>query len=58
MAVDHRCFASNVEILKELYSDVAKAFEKAYEASKKAENKDRIFKMTFTAVDVLQGRNQ
>lgn len=58
MAVDHRCFASSVEILKELYSDVAKAFEKAYQASTEAKNKDRIFKMTFTAVDVLQGRNQ
>lgn len=58
MAVDHRCFASNIEILKELYSDVAKAFEKAYKASSEAKTKDRIFKMTFTAVDVLQGRDQ
>jgi hypothetical protein len=56
MAVDHRCFASNVEILKELYSDINAAFEKAYKNSSKVENNDRIFKMSFTAVDVLPGR--
>lgn len=52
-AVDHRCFAGNLEILQELYSDISQAFEKAYEKSKSVRNKDRIFKMTFTAVDVL-----
>jgi len=56
MAVDHRCFASNVEILKELYSDINAAFEKAYKNSSKVQNNDRIFKMSFTAVDVLPGR--
>lgn len=58
LAVDHRCFASNVETLKELYSDIAKAFEKAYQASQANKNNDRIFKMTFSAVDVLQGGNK
>jgi len=57
MAVDHRCFASNVEILKELYSDINAAFEKAYKNSSKIDKNDRIFKMSFTAVDVLPGRN-
>ena len=56
MAVDHRCFASNVEILKELYSDINAAFKKAYKNSSKVENNDHIFKMSFTAVDVLPGR--
>lgn len=58
IAVDHRCFASNVETLKELYSDIAKAFEKAYKSSQANKNNDRILKMTFSAVDVLQGRDQ
>lgn len=58
MAVDHRCFASNVETLKELYSDIAKAFDKAYKASQQSNKNNMIFKMTFTAVDVLQGREQ
>ncbi len=53
VAVDHRCFASNVEILGELYSDIAQAFEKAFKNSSNAKTKDRIFKMNFTAVDVL-----
>lgn len=56
IAVDHRCFASNIEILKELYSDINAAFEKAYKNSSKVQNNDRIFKMSFTAVDVLPGR--
>ena len=56
MAVDHRCFASNVAILKELYSDINSAFDKAYKNSSKVQDNDRIFKMSFTAVDVLQGR--
>lgn len=53
VAIDHRCFAGNIEILQELYSDIAQAFEKACSKSKSLKNKDRIFKMTFTAVDVL-----
>lgn len=57
VAADHRCFASNGAILSELYSDIAKAFEKAYTDSIKASNKDKIFKMTFTAVDVLSGKD-
>lgn len=56
IAVDHRCFASNVEIIKELYSDINAAMEKAFKNSASAKNKDCIFKMSFTAVDVLPGR--
>ncbi len=51
-AIDHRCFAANTEILKELYADVAKAFDKAFEASQKLKTNDGVFKMSFTAVDV------
>jgi hypothetical protein len=58
IAIDHRCFASDVEILNELYSDMRKAFEKAYTKSKSLKTKDRIFKMTFTAVDVLKGKGK
>ncbi len=54
VAVDHRCFASNVEILKELYSDISQAFQKAYQNSQTSKTKDKVFKMTFTAVDVLE----
>lgn len=57
-AVDHRCFAANLEILQELYSDISTAFEKAYSKSKDAKPKDRIFKMTFTAVDVLKAKGR
>lgn len=56
MAIDHRCFASDVETLKELYSDINAAMEKAYRNSMDKSSKDRIFKMSFTAVDVLPGR--
>lgn len=57
-AVDHRCFAANLEILQELYSDINQAFEKAYSRSKGSGPKDRIFKMSFTAVDVLKGKGR
>lgn len=57
-AVDHRCFASNIEVLTELYSDINKAFEKAYLASQKDKNKDKILKITFTATDVLPGKER
>lgn len=56
MAIDHRCFASDVETIKELYSDLNAAMEKAYKKSIASSAKDRIFKMSFTAVDVLPGR--
>ena len=58
VAVDHRCFASNVEILHELYSDIAKAFESAYKKSQQAKVKDQVFKMTFTAIDVLNQKGE
>lgn len=54
-AFDHRCFAANDEIIVELYKDIAAAYEKAFAKAKKSEKNDRIFKMTYTAVDVLQG---
>jgi len=54
MAFDHRCFAANDEILTELYKDLATAFEKAFAKAQMSQNRDRIFKMTFTAVDVLK----
>jgi hypothetical protein len=50
---DHRCFAANDEILKELYKDMRAAFEKAFAKAQTSQRCDRIFKMTFTAVDVL-----
>lgn len=56
MAIDHRCFASDVDTLKELYFDINAAMEKAYKNSMRVSAKDRIFKMSFTAVDVLPGR--
>lgn len=56
LAVDHRCFASNVEILKQLYSDINLAMEKAYEQSKALSNRDCIFKMSFTATDIVPRR--
>lgn len=57
-AFEHRCFASNVEILRELYSDISKAFDRAYSASIKDKNKDSILKITFTATNVLPGKGQ
>ncbi len=57
MACDHRCFASNIDILNELFADITKALEKACAASLKAQNKDRIFKTTFTSVDLLNRKN-
>jgi hypothetical protein len=57
-AFEHRCFASNANILTELYSDISKAFDKAYQASLKAKDKNQILKMTFTATDVLPGKGQ
>lgn len=50
---DHRCFAANDEILKELYRDLRAAFDKAFAKAQTTSGCDRIFKMTFTAVDVL-----
>jgi hypothetical protein len=58
VAVEHRCFASNVEILSELYTDIAMAFDKAYKSSQDSSKKDKIFKMTFTAVDVLNEKGE
>lgn len=57
-AYDHRCFAANTEILKELYADISKAFAKAYETSQHVQNKNKVFKMSFTAVDVVNGKDQ
>ena len=57
-AIDHRCFVSNVDILNELYIDISAAFEKAYKNSMHAKVKDRILKMSFTAIDVLPGTDQ
>jgi len=53
VAIDHRCFASNSAVLQELYNDISVALEKAFTNSSKSKTKDRIFKMTFTAADVL-----
>ncbi|MBX3018768.1 MAG: hypothetical protein KF767_12825 [Bdellovibrionaceae bacterium] len=51
----HRFLAGNKELIIELYKDIQAAFDKAFEKSQqqKASN-DAIFKVTFTAVDVLQ----
>lgn len=57
LAIDHRCFASNIEILKQLYSDINQAMEKAFEQSKNLKNKDSIFKMSFTATDIIPRRS-
>ena len=54
-AFDHRCIAANDEIVLELYKDIAAAYEKAFAKAKCSKKNDRIFKMTFTAVDVLKG---
>ncbi len=53
LAYDHRCFAANGKIIDELYKDLAAAFEKAFTKAQTSETNDRIFKMTYTAVDVL-----
>ena len=55
VAFDHRCFAANLDILKELYSEINAAFEKAFEKSQSnPKANDGIYKMTFTAVDTVQ----
>lgn len=54
-AFDHRCIAANDEIVLELYKDIAAAYEKAFAKARASNKNDRIFKMTFTAVDVLKG---
>jgi hypothetical protein len=53
---DHRCFAGNLEIISKLYSDIKKAFDNAFEAAQNSKNQenDRVFKITFTAVDALK----
>lgn len=53
-AFDHRCLAANDEIILELYKDISKAFEKAFAKARNSKATDKIFKMTFTAVDVLK----
>ena len=53
LAFDHRCFAANDAILAELYKDLRAAFDKAFAQAQTSGTCDRIFKMTFTAVDVL-----
>jgi hypothetical protein len=45
VAIDHRCLASNFEILGELYADIAQAFDKALKNLSNAKTKDRILKM-------------
>ncbi len=56
-AFDHRCFAANDAILHELYKDLRAAFDKAFAQAQTCTTGDRIFKMTFTAVDVLSQAN-
>lgn len=56
-AFDHRCFAANDAILHELYKDLRAAFDKAFAQAQTCTSGDRIFKMTFTAVDVLSESN-
>lgn len=52
---DHRFFASNIEIVTQLYKDINSAFEKAFLDSQANKSKnDGIYKITFTAVDVLK----
>ena len=58
LAFDHRCFAANDAILGELYKDLRAAFDKAFAQAQTSETNDRIFKMTFTAVDVLSQSNR
>jgi hypothetical protein len=53
-AFDHRCFAADDEIIGELYKDIAAAFDKAFTKSRNYRGADKVFKMTFTAVDVLK----
>jgi hypothetical protein len=57
-AIDHRCFAADDDILNELYADISQAFEKAYANSKHSKGRNRIFKISFTAVDVLPGNQK
>lgn len=58
VAFDHRFLAGNKEIIVELYKDIQEAFNKAFEKSQKMKAaNDAIFKITFTAVDVLKGHD-
>jgi hypothetical protein len=55
VAFDHRFLAGNKELIIELYKDIQAAFDKAFEKSQQQRaSNDAIFKVTFTAVDVLQ----
>jgi len=53
VAYDHRCIAANKEIIVDLYRDILTAFDKAFQKSQEVKNNDGIFKITFTAVDVV-----
>lgn len=55
VAFDHRFLAGDKNVIIELYKDIQAAFDKAFQKSQenKATN-DAIFKITFTAVDVLK----
>lgn len=54
VALDHRFFACNKDIITELYNDIKSAFDKAFEKSQTTQNNNTdIFKITFTAVNVL-----
>lgn len=54
IAFDHQCFASNPQIITELYKDFEAAIKKAFEKSQQNQNaNDGIYKFTFTAVDVV-----
>ena len=54
-AFDHCFMTGNKQILTELYHDVQKAFDSAIQKAKQdKKSNDCIFKMTFTAVDVVK----
>lgn len=54
VAIDHRCISANREIVTELYTEISAAFDRAFEKSQAAKQQnDGVFKITFTAVDVL-----
>lgn len=56
VAFDHRFLAGNKEIVIELYKDIQSAFDKAFARSQAERSaNDAIFKVTFTAVDVIKG---
>lgn len=56
MAVDHRCFATNDEILDELYEDILSALTLAFQKSQKAQNCNRVIKTSVTITNVLKDK--